>query len=220
MTVRLNVMLVQSPGMSGLQSEINAELTIQLMGIPGIDVAIVNSFQPDTASGTDRLLLTATQNDMAIIDWREPGEVLRDLEQLGVAGQRAPHRLDPSVPPIAAGLRRLYLIDLRRGDRPASVVDALRALLQDRRVVAVTLGAPGVAPRASGAKPLSPLAPPVAAEAVGAAAAEGTPSATEERPCAPSTGSAPQPRRLSGTARWPSDNDLDALVDGVNGSDW
>ncbi len=105
MTVRLNVMLVQSAGMSGLQSEINAELAVQLMGVPGIDVAIVNSLRPDAATATDQLLLASTQNDLAVIDWREPSDVLRDLEQLGVVGVRAPHRLDPAAAPVAAGLR-------------------------------------------------------------------------------------------------------------------
>jgi len=221
MTVRLNVMLVQSPGMSGLQSEINAELTIQLLDVPGIDVAIVNSLRPDVASSTDRLLLTVTQNDMALIDWREPDDVLRDLEQLGVAGQRAPHRLDPAAAAVASGARRLYLIDLRRGDRPAVVVDALGALLQDRRVVAVTLGVPATSPRSGGAEPATSPATNAAASAT----SDRSPAPTAELPPSLPAGCAsapqpPEPRRAVQSGKRPSEYDLDALVDGVNGSDW
>ena len=225
MTVRLNVMLVQSAGMSGLQSEINAELAVQLMGVPGIDVAIVNSLRPDAATATDQLLLASTQNDLAVIDWREPSDVLRDLEQLGVVGARAPHRLDRAAAPVAAGLRRLYLIDLRRGDRPAVVADALRTLLQDRRVVAVPLAVPAASPRSAVSKPMLAPLPVAAGNAVAAPAANHGPAPTGKLlPSRPADSAiAPlekNPPPVAGSAMRPSESDLDALVDGVNGTDW
>lgn len=224
MTVRLNVILVQSPGMSGLQSEINAELAIQLMGVAGIDVAVVNALSPATATATDRLLLTATQNDIAIVDWRAPSELLRDLAQLGVAGARAPHRLDPDAAPVSAGSRRLYLIDLRRGDRPARVVEALHALLQERRVVTVALAAPAASPRPR----TSPASIAPASLAAGAAQAPSvqndsasTALQTDLPPNRSADSSQPlQPRPTPSPTRWPSESDLEALVDGVNGNDW
>ena len=46
MSVRLNVVVVQSPRMSSLQTGIVADIVIQLLGRPGIDVSMVTSMQP------------------------------------------------------------------------------------------------------------------------------------------------------------------------------
>jgi hypothetical protein len=219
MTVRLNVMLVQSPGMSGLQSEINTELAIQLMGVPGIDVAILNSLRAELAPETDRLLLSATHNDLVIIDWREPSEVLHDLAQLGITGTRAPHRLDPDAAAVTAGVRRLYLIDLRRGDRPAAIVDALRALLNDRRVVTVSLAVPATTRQLSAAS--SRIAPERGSgNNIPPLSAVHDAPPTDRSKSSPPSGSSESPLPNSCPQGRPSESDLEALVDGVNASDW
>lgn len=228
MSVRLNVLLVQAARSSPLREGIGAELAMQLMGVPGLDLAIVSSLAADDAAETDRLLLGSFANDLAVIDWCDAGAMLEALAALGVSGRRAPHRLDPSVPAVSPGERRLYLIDLRRGDSPDAVVAALRALLSDRRVVAVPLLAAGAKQ-----KPAAPSAgtsangdmdqPSNTSAAGGQAAAHPTagarsPSANplnpESRPGDNATGPA------SSTHRRPGESDLDALVDGVNDAQW
>src|SRR5690606_9257183 len=124
--------------------------------------------------------------------------------------------------PVPAGARRLYLIDLRRGDRPAVVVDALRTLLQARRVVAVALTAPAASPRADVSRPAGAATADAAGKVVPAPIAEPLQVRPADSPGAPLQPRPLQPRplRAAGAATQPSESDLDALVDGVNGNDW
>lgn len=226
MSVRLNVLLVQSSGMSDLQSATNAQLAVEMMGVPGIDVAIVASLKADEAPQTDRLLLSSLQNDLVVIDWRDPDEMQDALAELGIHGARAPHRLDPSASRIAGGRRRLYLVDLRRGDSPRAVVEAMQALLSERRVVAVPLMMPGAKPAvapntvasATAASAIDPASQPACDAAdlplvtTGRRAAAATPSAAGDdhhRDKAEAPG-----------GNHPGERDLDALVEGVNDLDW
>jgi len=199
MSVRLNVLLVQSSRMSGLQSGINTELVFQLMGVAGIDLSIVNSLLPDEIADTDRLLLTSLQNDLAVLDWREPDDTLASLQSVGLSGVRAPHALDPSAPPVAPGKRRLYIVDLRRGDRPATVAESMKDLLGQRRVVAVPLGFGSIA------KPQPPSTSQPTTPTVPLSGGVAAPAASEALKAASSS---------------PSETDLDALVDGLNAADW
>ncbi len=226
MSVRLNVLLVQSSAMSGLQSEINAELVVQMMGVPGLDLSIVTSLKRNEASDTDQLLLASFQNDLAILDWRDPSELVQSLAEIGVTGTRAAHRLDPSPAAAPARGRRLYFVDLRRGDPPRLIVEAMRALLNDRQVVAVPLMLPtgmksnssagSVASGNGSPREQAQRATPRSADSQPAATAHATHSAS---PDAPPPIEQPQ-RPVGGPAKRPLESDLDALVDGVNDVDW
>ena len=206
MAVRLSVLLVQSSRMSGLQSGINAELVFQLMGVAGIDLSIVNSLNPAEIAETDRLLLSSLETDLAVLDWRDADDSLAALATLGIVGARAPHQLDPHTAAAEPGKRRIYLVDLRSGDSPPAVVNAMKELLDQRRVVAVPLSIGGLA------KPKTPpLTPPTLPVTVAASA-----------PLTLSAVSKPSP--MAAVAKQgrnePSDRDLDALVDGLNAADW
>lgn len=221
MAARLNVLLVQSPRMSPLQSNINAALTVQLMGVPGLDLAILGSLAAEMPS-TDRLLLESLSGDLAIVDWRGPEETLLALEQLGIAGSRAPHRLDPASGQPPPGARRLYLVDLRRGDSPTEVLASLQAILASRRVVTVSLGAPAREPAAP-----TPTIPPSPARTFEPAVSPPavSPASTDEpatlkpasQPSGPAPGATAGPR---GGVRRPQESDLDALVEDVNRANW
>lgn len=220
MAARLNVLLVQSPRMTPLQSNINAELAVQLMGVPGLDLAILGSLEPDMP-GTDRLLLESLSGDLAIVDWRDPDETLLALQRLGIAGSRASHRLDPASGQPSGGARRLYLIDLRRGDSPAEVLASLQAILASRRVVTVSLGtlaggsaAPAPAnPSPPAPPPKSAATPPVSEEPAIVTPVAREPAASQ--PSGPAPGGSPR-----GGVRRPLESDLDALVEDVNRSHW
>ncbi|HBJ39154.1 MAG TPA: hypothetical protein DDZ51_31290 [Planctomycetaceae bacterium] len=214
MAVRLSVLLVQSSRMSGLQSGINAELVFQLMGVPGIDLSIVNSLNPAEIAETDLLLLSSLETDLAVLDWRDADDSLAALATLGVVGARSPHQLDPHTPAAMPGARRIYLVDLRSGDPPSSVVNAMKQLLDQRRVVAVPLLIGGLA------KPKSlPVTQP-----------ESPPPSAAPKTRFPMNQSAVKPVasnhmiQASGSnavvQSEPSDRDLDALVDDLNASDW
>jgi len=223
MSVRLSVLLVHSSRMSGLQSGINADLVFQLMGVAGIDLSIVNSLQADEIADTDRLLLTSLENDLAVLDWRDPDDTLESLRSIGLSGDRSPHPLDPTSPPVAPGKRRFYIVDLRRGDRPSTVAESMKDLLGARRVVAIPLGiGPVVKPRSeSTPQPTTdsgPLSLPIAQTLADQSSGQEKHGERENR-----THSRSQPSEqtaLTPPNSVPSENDLDALVDGLNAADW
>jgi hypothetical protein len=127
--------------MSSLQVGVVADIVIQLLGRPGIDVAMVASLEPEGES-TDRLMLTSLENDIAVIDWREIEQTVASLQRLNVPVIRAPHTLDADVPVVRPGHRKLYGIDLRSGFSATAVVEALTKLLEQRQVVTVSLLSP------------------------------------------------------------------------------
>lgn len=218
MSVRLNVLLVQSSRMSGLQSGINAELVFQLMAVPGIDLSIVNSLDSAEIADTDRLLLSSFQNDLAVLDWRDADDSLAALAILGVSGARAPHPLDPKTPAVQTGTRRIYMIDLRFGDSPAAVVSAMKQLLDQRRVVAVPLVIGSIVKTKTPSGSHGPAATnPVSAATVVAPPAL-KPQQTKTPPIVADTS------HLDGgdaaVRHEPSERDLDAWVDGLNSGDW
>lgn len=197
MNARLNVLMVQSPRLSGLQAGIQESLVMRLLGAPGLDLAIISSLDLDQASETEQLLLSSLSGDLAVIDWRAAADVLASLERSGIRADRAPHRLDPHPPTPAIGQRKAYVIDLRNGDSADAVAESLRRLLDERRVIAVPLGS-----MISPAPPARVVAPQT--ESLGRQSASET-----AKPAAaiPETTSV-------------TEKDLDAWVDGVNDADW
>jgi hypothetical protein len=230
MSVRLNVVLVQSPRMSGLQSEFNAELAIHMMGVAGLDLSIVASLQSAEATQTDQLLLSSFQNDLAVLDWREPAEMLLALREAGIRGLQSPHQLDPAIPPPPPAERRLYLVDLRRGDSPGTIAAAMRALLVDRRVVAVPLTIGNVkGPSQPVPRPASSTTEngPLGSIAEGSPLSHGDSRSAEPARWAagealnhPASRVVAQDEGDAAVRKRHGESELDALVDGVNDGDW
>jgi hypothetical protein len=149
MSVRLNIVVVQSPKLTSLQAGITADIVIQLLGRPGLDVALIKSLSPESDTSTDQLMLTGLESDLAVIDWREPEKMLSDLHSLGMHGGRTKHELDPEGELAVPGRRRVYLFDLRQGHKANDVVSTLIKLLERRQVVTVSLLPPQSKPTAS-----------------------------------------------------------------------
>lgn len=231
MTVRLNVLLIQSPRMSALQSDLSAELAVQLMGIPGIDLSIASSLDPGQIGNTDRLMIESLQHDLVVVDWRPVQASQRALHQLGIGGSRAPHPLDSEPPAPTAG-RRFYLVDLRAGHTATAVAEALHQLLENRRIVTVPLAfpapaAPAASADAAASPPQAELRQGVTPPAGGQPVDEGTepaPAPSGQATCQPDTVSGVTPRSSEPgqrqADRGPSERDLDAWVDGVNDERW
>ncbi len=211
MSARLSVLMVQPPRLSALQSKIQDQLVVELIGVPGIDLAIVDSLDPAEGTASDRLLISSLAADLAVIDWREADIVLDLLTKCGLSGARAPHPLDQKADPVIdRGMKRIYVFDLRNGDKPSDVVMTLKDLLRQRRVVAIPIGlvAPSKATNDRFAGP----------DKTGSALkGYSSPGQVE---CSSNVG-APRPDRIVGSARSPrTDGELDALVDRVNEVDW
>ncbi|MGV3483755.1 MAG: hypothetical protein ACO1RT_05000 [Planctomycetaceae bacterium] len=209
MSVRLNVVVVQSPQMSSLQVGVVADVVIQLLGRPGIDVAMVASLQPEDEH-TDRLMLTGLESDLAVIDWRSADQTLDSLAALGLGVRRAPHALDPDVEAVPMGLRRVYVFDLRLGFKADEVVHTLITLLQQRQVVTVPLSLPGGKRSMSDTDHVRSERPAPASEPVQRNQAS---SVGSNRPL--DAAEQPRPHRPSRD----QEADLDALVDSVNDID-
>ncbi len=139
MTVRLNVVVVQASHLTSLQAGVTAELVFQLLGVAGMDVAIVSSLDPQLSTATDRMMVQALASDLAVVDWCGGEETLNKLAALGVQALAAPHALDESRPLVPLGQRRAYLFDLRRGDGASRIAQTLKQLLSQRQVAAIPL---------------------------------------------------------------------------------
>lgn len=229
MSARLNVVVVQSPRMTSLQVGVVAEIVIQLLGRPGIDVAMVTSLDANQSDSTDQLMLTSLENDVAVIDWRPIEQTITSLQTLGINAARAPHTFDPDAPIAPRGSRRIYAIDLRNGFKADEVVEGLAALLRARQTVTVSL--------------LNPREPKTNSTATGAATSSTTksnepkltdnsvssknltPQTTRSPTQANVTSAAPASDATSSATATPSrrqiadDAHLDALVDHLNGFD-
>jgi hypothetical protein len=211
MSVRLSVLMVQSPRLSALQSTIQDQLVIELIGSPGIDLAIVSSLDPAEGSATDPLLISSLSADLAVIDWRGPDVVLDLLSKSGLSGVRSPHPLDLKAPQVVfRGVRRIYVFDLRNGDSPSNVVRTLKGLLRDRQVVAIPIG-------------LAAMRKPSDDRLAGAnvkrmdASVQASLGQLESVPVDKLSSA----ERMNDSPRSPvQDSDLDALVDRVNETDW
>lgn len=121
----------------------------------------------------------------------------------------------------------MYMVDLRRGDSPVVVVNAMKQLLDQRRIVAVPLSIGGPTkpksnarpPSASLAKSISPTQPLPIAESSTASVVIARDVSPGTSPTAKSPVVRPdgEGKAVEGEL---SDDDLDALVYDLNASDW
>jgi hypothetical protein len=215
-SVRLNVVIVQSPTMTNLQVGIVADIVIQLIGQPGIDVAMVATLETNEEHSTDRLMLSGIENDLVVIDWCPAERMQESLRRAGLHTLRTAHSLDPQGEPAQAGQRRLYIVDLRQGFTAPEVVQAMLQLLRDRQIVAIPIGLPKPTP----ALPVVTRAQPTNSQPSGAIV-ERIAAPVEPRD-EPFPSHAPLPSAVSkqSTTR-PLDDDLglEALVDSLNAID-
>lgn len=225
MSIRLNVVVVQSPRMTSLQVGIVAEIVIQLLGRPGIDLAMVESLEPEVNQSTDGLMLTGLESDLAIIDWRSAEQSADSLSRLGVNVSRTAHPLDLEAGSAGPGSRKLYAIDLRNGYKASEVVDSVLKLLAARQVVTVSLGIP----RSKSTELQMPASAPAVAKPlkvtpISISPSPLKPSSTESKSSSvgsdsPKTSSS---NRTSAEISRADDDDaaLNALVDSLNDSDF
>lgn len=203
--------MVQPPRLSALQTRIQDQLVVELIGAPGIDLAIVSSLDPSEGAATEPLLISSLSADLAVIDWSGPDVVLDLLTKCGFSGVRSPHPLDPKAPPvIARGMKRIYVFDLRNGDSPSDVVRALKGLLRERQIVAIPIGSVSTRKQSDD----------FFAGAVGKHHATPVQSSFGQLESVPVAGASSSEIMNESPRFTAQDSDLDSLVDKVNEADW
>jgi hypothetical protein len=163
MAIRLNVIIVHSPPAIPGAQQLAESLVGELIGRPGIDVALVESLSGISESSTDALTLESITGDVAVLDWRSPADLVQALAALQFVGTRAPHANDPggndpsandpggSDPQREEAVlmgRKIYAFDLQTHTDAKQLCNDLQALLATRRVQTFAIGG-----RDSGASP-------------------------------------------------------------------
>lgn len=205
MAVRLNVLVLRPAGGGSSWHEQCDDLLGHLLGRAGLDVTLLERLpRPDDGS-TETLALESIGGHVACLAWREPEQLLADLEQAGRAMIRRAHAGDPACESDAAARSdspstpnsgRAYCFDMRQHRDPHRVIEDLQSLLQNLQVSTFQIA--GLGP----AQPSAARTPPPAR-------ATGEPNPPVSKPAA-STASRPATRSANDRSQSEA---LDQLVD-------
>lgn len=144
MAVRLTVVISQVSQGTSKQQALEASLIAELIGRAGIDVSLIGPLSQVEHSATDRLVLEGISGDFAVVTWLSADQAMEQLATLHISGRRTPHRADPQVDngPASDVGRRIYCFDLNRFSTSDALAESLCQLLDERRVVTVSLAPP------------------------------------------------------------------------------
>ena len=147
MPTRLTVIMTESTPPTGTARRMAEAVVGELIGLPGIDLTLVESLDTLDAGSTDRLTLDGIRGDVCVLDWKSPEAIERSLRSIGFPGRRAPHSHDsaaaPNPSPVVQGpTRRIYAFDLSRFDDAGRLGQALSGLRATREVRTFSLAPP------------------------------------------------------------------------------
>lgn len=118
-----------------------------LIGTEGLDLVLIGEPARLSATSTDRLTLETLSGDVAVLDWKCPEEITRELDRIPFAVQRARHPHDPAAPNRSeVATRGMYAFDLNRFGSSRELISALQDLNARRGVRIFSLGLPDSAP--------------------------------------------------------------------------
>ncbi|WP_372716256.1 hypothetical protein [Novipirellula sp.] len=159
MPVRLSVVIVQSPPTLDLQSadhsapasmrphdsggvagcSVDAVLG-EMLGLPEIDLTVVNRLETISISSTDHLTLESITGDMVVLDWQTASQTCQTLRSLGLDAVRGPHPDDPdAVVDPALRSRRVYAFDLRQFADAKTLRESILRLHANKQVKTFSL---------------------------------------------------------------------------------
>ncbi|GAA4466261.1 hypothetical protein [Novipirellula rosea] len=248
MPVRLTVVIVQSPPTLDLQSADHSDpastqsqagrgvagcsvdaVLGEMLGLPEIDLTLVNRLETISISSTDHLTLESITGDMVVLDWQTASQTCQAMRSLGMDAVRGPHPDDPdAVVDPAIRSRRVYAFDLRQFADAKTLRESILRLHASKQVktFSLSLGSSNAAvtpPRVASSLPRS---------AKGASSEKG---ASPEKDASPQKGASPKkegmaenhdgnanpsPRPLTRAANHSiSSEHLDALVDQLDDFD-
>ena len=165
MPVRLTVVFIQSPPspnsvpsessnhQRGTGCSVDAVLG-ELLGLPEIDLTLVNRLESISIPSTDHLTLESITGDMVVLDWQSPDQTCQSLRTLDIEGIRWPHPDDLDVVVDSTQrLRRIYTFDLRLFPNAKKLRESISRLHAAKQVKTFSLSAGG-----SSVLPISPMA--------------------------------------------------------------
>lgn len=140
MAVRLTVVISQARQGTSKQQTLEACLIAELIGRSGIDVSLIGPLSQVEQSTTERLVLEGISGDFALVAWQTAEETMAQLAALQISAQRSAHRADPQAGTEPG--RRIYCFDWNRFSTAEELAASLGQLLNERRVVTVSLAPP------------------------------------------------------------------------------
>ena len=216
MAVRLNVVMVQNGSAGGAAQKLTEAVVGELIGMPGIDLTLIDRLDQIDPNSTDQLTLDSISGDVAVLAWQPVVASLRALTAIGFKGTRARHAHDAQAPSGASvpdGSRRIYGYDLSEFDSQQPVCAGLKELLASRQI------------RTYGLDSLILNRAPIPEQAAIPEHPTGQPSGQPTPPAGPAAKPAGAPAPISEAARAPAEDpqppgprarqplDLDDLVD-------
>ncbi len=154
MAVRLNVIMVSSAPQTATAQRVAEAVVGELIGLAGIDLALVDRLDQIQPTSTDFLTLDSLAGDVAVLNWQAAEATVGILNRLGFAGSRARHAHDPEATSPGPS-RRIYAYDLNKFDDARRVIAALGELLASRQVRTFSLDG------SLAQKPAQPVAEPI-----------------------------------------------------------
>lgn len=152
MAVRLTVVMVHPPRGSGAAQRLSEAVVGKMIGLPGIDLTLIDRLDQINVESTDHLTLHSLAGDVAVLDWQPVGDLIDSLAKLGFDGCRAVHTHDRDGS-AKAGARQIYGYDLREIESAAVVCSAINELLASRQIRTYSLDSLLPAPSTGPAQP-------------------------------------------------------------------
>ncbi|TWU55081.1 hypothetical protein [Rubripirellula reticaptiva] len=202
MAARLSVVMVHAAPPTAAGKRVSERLVGELIGRPGMDLALVGALDDLSPDSTDRLTLESLTGDAVVMAWRPVAETMADLLAIGITGVRALHAGDPGGVSAQAGQRRIYGFDLSNFIAAEPVLQILQGMLRSSGVKTFSIGSLGT----TGANHSGGGIPSDAA----------TESAGHDSSLAASSSEKPLPRSFPAKA---GGMDLDDLLDQLDESD-
>ncbi|MGB7348106.1 MAG: hypothetical protein WBD20_28025 [Pirellulaceae bacterium] len=132
--------MIHSPPAIAGAHQLAESIVGELIGRPGIDVALIDSLDRIAENSTDALTLESMTGDVAVLDWRSPEQLLSKLVSLGFHGKRSQHADDLAAEVALPGQRRIYAFDLSIISDAKHLLKSLQDLLEARRIKTVSIG--------------------------------------------------------------------------------
>ncbi|MGB7324968.1 MAG: hypothetical protein WBD31_08845 [Rubripirellula sp.] len=158
MAARLSVVMVHAAPPTATGKRVSERLVGELIGRPGMDLALVGPLGDLPPESTDRLTLESLAGDAVVMAWRPVAETMMDLQAIGISGARALHAGDPDGFSVPAGQRRIYGFDLSRFIAAEPVLQILQGMLQSSGVKTFSIGSLGASGTTGSASQASGLA--------------------------------------------------------------
>ncbi|MEL6896951.1 MAG: hypothetical protein AAFP90_12665 [Planctomycetota bacterium] len=143
MSARLAVVLSQSNA-AGHRGTTEEQLVGQMIGQPGIDMSLIGDLRSLGRNETDQLVLDGLNSDFAILHWGDSAEVMRQLGDANVPGQRAPHSGDAAAPtigglpvvgfsPRATDQRKVFCVSMDHLGGASEIIAVVYRILEERQ---------------------------------------------------------------------------------------